>query len=481
MNFHFKIILTFILILFTSIQSQEKDKVVAKVGADLITESEFKERFDFSVHPNLNKEKDEFTEKHKFLEELIAEKLLSLDAQEKGYDTLEAFRNIIDPLQNIFVRDALYKIEVKDKAIFSQDDLAEGIERIKKVRQIKFIYSKNIDEINKIYKWLLEGASFDSLLSLRNEKKEQQALKEITFGAMDKTIEDSVYNLQVGRYTTPLASADGYYILKLINIKNNPNLKSNESALDEVKKIVEARADYKAYLNYYRNFFIKNKVAADKDIFESLIKYFVPAFQEKYSDQSFSQDDNKISLSGNEVTSAINDLDANERNKNFIKIKRHPIKTKYFLNQLSQEGFYVKDLSELSIRASLSSYIRKFIEDELLTIEGNKKKLYNSPEVKKYLDMWKVAYLSKMLMMNIFDSLKVSEEEAYNIYKQRDGKNIPLHLVNIAEVLTDSLGTAEKVLNELSLGIDIRDLAKQYSKRDSFKGRWRRVWFFPRN
>jgi foldase protein PrsA len=79
----------------------------------------------------------------------------------------------------------------------------------------------------------------------------------------------------------------------------------------------------------------------------------------------------------------------------------------------------------------------------------------------------------------MFDSIKVSEKEAYSVYEQNDWKDTPLELVNVAEVLTDSLDLIEKVLNELSNGADIKDLAKRYTERDSLKDKGGEFGFFP--
>ncbi len=473
-------------ICFISLYAQQQEKVVAKVGNYKIYESEFKERFDFSVHPKLLQESDKLAAKQKFLEQLIAEKLLSLEAKEKGYDTLQIFNNIINPLENMYVRDALYNREIKNKAVYTQDEINQGLQRIRKSLKVKFIFSPNKEEIENIYLQLKSSVSFDSLLSLRPEVKDQAEPNKITFGTMDKQVEDNIYRLNVGEFTAPVESKDGYYLLKLIDIGPNQDLKGEDLVLDDVKRIVETRAEYKTYLDYYHNYFNQFKISADREIFERLIRIFVPKFKAKYSSNEIAIDqigevkNNKIYLNGIEVTSVNRLLDTEIQNKIFIKLNDNPIKVEYFLNQLSQDGFYVKDTSELSIRASLSSYIRKFIEDQLLTYEGKKNGLDNSPDVKKYIGMWKDSYLSKLLMGSMFDSIKVSEQEAYSIYKQNDWKEIiPMELVNVVEVLTDSLAVMEKILSEISSGKDLRDLAKQYTKRDSLKDKGGEFGFFP--
>ncbi len=470
-----------ILFVYTNLSAQQ-DRVVAEVGPVKILESEFQNRFDFTVHPDLLQKRDLPAAKQEFLNQLIAEKLLSLDAREKGYDTTDAFRKLMTPLGNMFLRDALYTKQIKDKVIISPAEIKEGEARIKKVLTVGFIFSHNSDEIGYVYDKLKEGASFDSLLSFRKENKDNPG--KITFGDMEKPVEDSLYALKEGQYTAPVHSGDGYYILKLLRIDNNTELKTQESVIDEVKKIVQTREEYKYYLQYYRGFLSSFRVTADKEIFEDLVSIFVPAFYEKYSKQNLPQSEtpedksDKYYLKGDEVYAALGKMDDNLREKIFISINDHPVKPDFFIFQLSQDGFVVRDISEVSIRSSLSAYIRKFIEDQLFAQEGYNEGLENTPSVKSDIGMWEDSYLSEISKINMFDSIKVSEEQAYSVYQLNDWKESMPPLVNVAEVLTDSLSVAETVLNDLTRGVSIQELAKRYTKRDSLRDKGGEFGYF---
>ncbi len=477
------LLLLCILIIFVNASlSAQQDRVVATVGPVKIYESEFRDRFDFSAHPNLLQKSDQLTAKNEFLHQLIAEKLLSLDAKEKGYDTTDSFRKIMTPLRNMFLRDALYSKEIKDKSSYSPAEIKEGEARIKKMLTVGFIFSDNINEIGYIYRKLKEGAKFDSLLSLRKEDRDNP--RKVTFGDMEKPVEDSLFSLKEGQFTAPVRAGDGYYILKLLSEDNNTDLKDRESVSDEVKKIVQTRAEYNRYLEYYHSYLGSYRITADKEIFESLIKIFVSAFFEKYGKQdqgllTTAEDMNgKYYLKGDEVYSALDKMDNILRKKTFIKIKEDPVKPDFFIYQLSQDGFAVKDIGELNIRSSLSAYLRKFIEDQLFAREGYNEGLENNPEVKNDIGMWEDAYLSKMIKINMFDSIKVSEEQAFSVYKQNDWKEAMPPLINIAEVLTDSLSVAEIVLNELSQGVSIKVLAEKYTKRDSLRDKGGEFGYF---
>lgn len=475
-----------ILITFLTLFAQRNEKVVAKVGNYKIYESEFQERFDFSIHPKLLQESDKLAAKQEFLKQLIAEKLLSQRAKELGYDTTEIFNNIMTPLENMFFRDALYTAEIKTKSSYSQDEILEGVERIKKVLKLKFLYSINENEIQNLYKKIKMGESFDSLLALRNESQEQIIPRAITFGTMEKEWEDSIYKLKIGEFTSPLKFEDGYYIIKLIDEIPNPKIENQETTLQDVKKIVETRATYKRYLDYYHQFFSKFKIVANREVFEKLIDVFVPQFKQKYFANIISTNnpisnasDKKYFLRGAEVNNIYYDLDLQTQNRIFINLNDKPIKVKYFLNQLSQTGFFVRDTSERSIRASLSSYIRKFIEDELLTIEAGKKGLQKNSDVEKYINIWKDYYLSQMLMVKFFDSIKVNDDDINYIIQQNGENKFPIQLYNVVEILNDSLQIMETVLNELSQGADLKDLARKFTKRDSLKEKGGEYGFQP--
>jgi len=107
----------------------------------------------------------------------------------------------------------------------------------------------------------------------------------------------------------------------------------------------------------------------------------------------------------------------------------------------------------------------------LITTEAINKGFQNSADVKKYMSMWKDSYISHMLMLQLMDSVRVPEEEIYSIYSKNEWKETSPQLVNVVEVLTDKLEVIETIIKELSNGKDIRELANQYTIRDSVKNR----------
>jgi parvulin-like peptidyl-prolyl isomerase len=132
-----------------------------------------------------------------------------------------------------------------------------------------------------------------------------------------------------------------------------------------------------------------------------------------------------------------------------------------------------------SIFNLLNKKVRKFIEDELLAREGYRLGLNNSYEVQSQLKIWKENYMYQLMQSYYADSVKVSEEELVNYYNERHKEeNYPV-LVNVIEVLSDSLSTIEKIMEEINQGKDIRELALKYSKREWVKEKNGEFGLFP--
>ncbi len=77
------------------------------------------------------------------------------------------------------------------------------------------------------------------------------------------------------------------------------------------------------------------------------------------------------------------------------------------------------------------------------------------------------------------DSVEVSDEEVYNFYlKNNQPESYPM-LVNIVEILTDSIDVVENIFSELNAGKDFKELAKKYNKREWTKKNNGEYGLFP--
>lgn len=220
-----KKLVIFTLLIFSiivgDIFSQSKDSILVDLGSKVITVDEFVTRFEFTPWPRRNIRYIDNELKLEFLKTLIAEKLLSIFADEikidTSFDLNQAFKN----LEKMIVRDALYRKEIKNKVTVDQNELNNAIAKSLITKYVKYIFDTDSTEIFEIYYSLVNGADFDSILATRPESYDQQYPMEVTYGTLIEDFEDVVFVTEPDEFTIPLKTITGYYIFKVDSSKMN--------------------------------------------------------------------------------------------------------------------------------------------------------------------------------------------------------------------------------------------------------------------
>lgn len=458
-------LLIVLLFIVFEISAQTKNEIVAKVGDVSISKEEFKKRFEFSPHPRHDKNFDSTLIKLDFLKTLIAEKLLAKNAVEKDLDKTEEFISAYRHIRNLYLRDALYQKEVKEKIAVPDSEFAKGKRKILKTLVAKFIFSDDEKEIYDIYNELKKGASFDSILATRPESKEQKNAEEITFGKLNEKIEDDIFNLNVEAISKPLELKEGWYIFKVYSFTRKGIL--DETDLKKIEKVVTERWENKTYENFYKNFFKKTTINADRTLFDRLyeeLKKFIHS-NEKY----FVKKNGKFTLFQPEISKIEKNFSNKELNSIFVKFKEEPVKFKDFITNLKIDGFEFVKFDDKHIHSRLNSTVFIFIQNELLAREALKRKYDELPDVAFDLKLWKDNFLSNLNMKQIYKTVDVSDEEAYNFFAKNNRIVPQPEQIKIAEILTNNLDVVKTIFDELDKGTDFKKLVEKYSIRDSLK------------
>jgi parvulin-like peptidyl-prolyl isomerase len=475
-KYKFLYILVIIPILFHSVnvfsQTFGSEQKLVKVGNRIISEYEFLERYELT--PGINRQDKKFAESSKidFLYTLIAEKLWAIEAVFLGLDTIEVMKFSRDAFEKLFIRDELYRREILNKIQITDEELVEGFRNNSTILKINFLFSEDEEEINKLYNLLSIGISFDSILSERPEFEEQPEPLEIVYGQMEKKIEDSLYSLRMGEYTLPILTPDGWYIFRIQNRTEQllSRIEDIENSKNTVGKIIKARKEQEIYNEFYYNFFRNKSVDVNPVLFESLAQKLSKVLLQKKNIEKIKNGD-PVFLLADEVLSVEQMFGVDSLKMNFLLFDEKPITLKYFIRTLAYEGFKALEIDIVSMRALLDYKTRKSIEQELLVREGYERNLHMTTEVQNQLQMWYDNYLFQILQNQFLDSLYISDKEVNNYYQTELKKERKPILVNIVEVLTDSLEVVQYILNEVENGKDIKELAGKYTKREWTKDR----------
>ncbi len=480
-SFIITIILLLLIISSNNILSQDKDdQIVAKAGDISITAKEFLDRYEMT--PLFRKQITRMTPslKLEFLYSLIAEKLWADQAHQLGYDTTSVMKFVTKQYEDMFVRDALYRKDIKDKVKITDKDLLTGFMRSQTSLEVNYLVSNNKKEIYNLYKLLNDGVPFDTLLAVRPEKIEQAQPKEIVYGQLAENLEDTLYALKVGKYTAPIFTPDGWYIFKMVNkIHSSENTATGQNnSVESVRTTVKAIKERKLYQEFFYNFFKDKKVEANANLLRNLAAKLSVIFRKRKAELRIADKD-PIFMDVQDVQKLEQEFGPDSLAMSCIEFKTDPISLDTFIRKLIFQGFSSYKADYRSIGELINTVARSMIEHALIAREGYKEKLNLLPSVQQDLKMWRENYLTQLLQNKFIDSAKISDSTVYDYYKKFNKDEYYPEEVNIVEVLNKNPDIIDKVLKEAKNGVNMHILAMKYSEREWTKNSYGEFGYFP--
>jgi parvulin-like peptidyl-prolyl isomerase len=461
-----------IILLNQAIFAQDDNRALAKIGSEIITVEEFKNRFEFMPHLNYSDTNIDSIKKE-FLYSLIAEKLWFLEADELHIDTIETVKSSLQALKNLFVKDELYKQEVESKISISSEEISKGLSCVNRILNTQIITSQDSEKIWNIYKAFQNGAKFDSVITAM---RMPQKPFEVRYGSFeDEGVEDILFSLKLNEITRPIKAKDNWFIFKLID--DYPDV-SIDLSNDQAKNIVIQKLKDRKSQNLGRVFLDKllvgKSIMADRRLFDIFSKKLTEVLRTR-SGKTEIDSLNNIQLIETDILKVISVMNKDDLNNTFIKFENNPATMNDFLFYLIYQKIYFNSLNTNKVKQIINQFVKRFIEDEIIAREGYKRRLGNLRSVKKDLQIWKEYYLSEVLLNSFSDSIKITNEEIEKyLDRKTDTHNSRLQL-NILEILTDNLNDVDKIISALISGKDFKELAIVYNKRTWTKqndGEW---------
>jgi len=472
------LVLLLCLLPIIAVKPQAKE-VIATVGNYSITLEEFKKRFELTPQYDAGGMYRDEIARRNFLYSMIAEKLWSLKSDELGLDSTTLMQNTFTALEKMFIRDGLFKQVIECNVHFDDTDIMRGFQRSKINLYVNFLFSADSTEIFQLHDRLLKGESFDSILITRHELEFQQEPLEIEYGKLPEPVEDMLYPMKNGDFTSPIKEIEGWiiYYLKAKKEKYIPS-DENQKVISEVKNTLKARRTDRVYQEFYKKFFGGKKVETNGILFWSLVDKLTFILQAKI-DKGEANKHGEVKLRPEDLTTIESQFGPDSLQMVFIQFETNPITLKEFLSTFFFEGFFTNTVNTDIIAAKMNSRIRLMIEQELIARDGVVKGIHNIDEVKSDITMWRDYYMSKLLQNRMKDSVSVDAEELFAYYNESIDDTSSQIEVNILEILTDSLEVIEKVLNAPQTEEEFRRLASIHTKRLWTKDRGGEYGYYP--
>jgi len=426
--------------IFASCATIPRTSYLARVNQDVITmkdvKAEYKkrhgghERYLFAGESELRR----------FLDAVIDQKLLTQEAYRIGLQDDPEIRKAVGNFETVAVIEHLVGKEVKEKSKATDEEidtvyewnLDEGV----LARQI-VVDSK--EEAESIRKRIQAGEDFEAIArekSISPSKIFGGLLPPLGWGAMDPEWEKVVFGLPPGEVSPVFKSAMGYEIVRL-----------------EEKRPLEKPVYTMAYGP------IKSRIEQRK--FAAHEKEFIRYLRGKYA-----------------VKITMPDLTLEELKK-FEGRKPDPVLATWDNGSVTYSSLAARlDLKSLSSlppetsRSMIKDALEEVINRETLTREAYARGYDNVPELsEKVTNLREDLMLKKLYDQYILVNITVNEADIKGYFEEHQSDFIVPEARHVAQILVDSLDTANEVMKKIQDGESFADLAKMYSKDAETKKR----------
>ncbi len=447
--------------------SQSFEKILAEIGNQKISAKEFKLRYELSPFVSHRSKWNQDTIKTDFLFSLIAERLWYLDALEKGLANSEDFKFYFKPLQDIFLRDYLFRQEIEEKIKLSADDVTNAISKAQFKLKSRIINSDDSIKIFSIYDLLNNNYSLDSILKIPEYLFLSSGEFEISLGSLkDEEVEDYLFTLNPLEYSKPIRSEIGWVIFYITEKLFTPVDITNQKMVEDIKRTVKSRRVMIKAQEYLHKLLSNQTYNINDTVFNQVFNLIYRRIIKQTEDNP---DSIRASYVLNDYDYRVikNELGEKLLQKELFSVENQKITVWDFLANLAFEEHRFQSKDQRTIYSQLSKFVKNFVAQQRLVHEAKRKNLDKNKNLLEELENWKMNFLATQLRFTYLDSARVNDDEIANYFNNEFKKDRNNLLLKMKILNLQSLEEVENVLNQISAGKSFNEIIKSYGRTDS--------------
>ncbi len=408
------------------------------------------------------------------LQSLAAEQILSMEAAAQGVVDDSTFRMHSRNVEKLMVRDELYKREVRAKVTVTPQEVTQGLKRF--ARQVKalMINAGTQIEAAALAQSLRSGARLDTLARGKRLVIDTATVK---FALLEKSQEDVVYSLSAGKPVSDPLNVPrlGWVVLYFLESSTDPEyarLSQTERQLTVTQKIIRHKEAVRAG-RYVADELATRRAEARPATFELLATTLRALFA---GDTVLYRNDAGYRL--DKVAGAAEASLRPHLHDVLVELEGEVLTLQDVLEAWRNFDFVILTLERREFLRQVNGAIREVVVREFLTREGFRQKLQQTEAVQHDVDVWMNAWLSAALAQKLVSGVTVSDREVMDYLVSHPDEAGNDYLVNVRELLSDSLSTALSMLERIVAGEDFKTLARSFSKRKAWAARGGESGFF---
>lgn len=443
---------------------QTVENVVAEVANQKITAREFLFRLELSPFITHKSAWNQDSLKSDFLYSLVAERLWYLDALEEGLTESEEFRFYFKPLEDIFLRDALFKKEVEEKVKLSAEDVSNALNKAQYKMIAKILTSSDSGLINELYYKLQTTDNYDSLLTTLPFASVSANQFEITLGSIkDEEVENYLFALSPNEFTKPIKSEVGWVIFFIKDKLFTPIDISDEPKVNKIKNIVRTRRIMLRTNEYLQNLLGNITINIDETSFRIVAEKI---YERINSSARLKKDSSGFILDDNDYRVIKSQLGVENLTRVMFKVFDQEVTLWDFLSNLAFEEHRFQSIEKNIIFQKLNRIAKDFVQQQVLTYQAKKSGIDRQKNIYDELEIWKQNYLAQLNKLTFLDSARVDDNELNQFLEESSIAGNAFDYVNLKLLTLSSIQRMENVLKQLTEGNSFEEIIKKFGKTD---------------
>ncbi|MCC6397661.1 MAG: hypothetical protein IT282_11645 [Bacteroidetes bacterium] len=452
---------------------------LATVGTSVITARDFLERFELMPWPGKDRRQDHDSAKVRALRSLVAERLLAQEAAVRGIGRDSLARRRVSGLEQVMVRDELFKREVVARVQITDKEMSVGMKRYPRELRLLYLRSPSRETALALRDSVGRKGVLDSLLH-RISRRLLTRVDTLTlaYGSADWVLEDTAYALSERRRLSGVLQSDlyGWGVAAFLSdhIYAEAANKSIPDRLRAVQNIVRTRQQLRRARLYSGSVLSPQRAEADAEMFErmaSVLHAIMTASQQE-----------RASRAGFRLGAA--DLDTLEQrlgtdaDRILVNVAGGDLTARDVIEEMRFHDFSFSRLEPEPFRDRLNAIIKDMVAAKLLAREGYRLRLNNTEAVRHDVSVWEDHWSASALIGEMQEEVHVTDEEVMTYLVEHAREFGRAYEVNIREVLADSLTTVLHALERANSGEAFDGVARELSRREAWRLRGGESGFF---
>ncbi len=419
----------------------DAQRIVAKVGEYDITVGDLFESYE--IGPAFVKLLPDPLESH--LRYMIYEHLLAHEAITRGYDITKFFNDRLFAIEEDLTVDELYHDEILSSVELTEENIYAGIAKARVNMRLRWLFAESKYEAEQLYEQYHTGVPFDSLfarqmLSADGNTGRKLETTQLFLERDNMEFARQLYDVKTQEVSEPIEGPDGYYIVRIDELWQNPILPGHEyQQLKEqaITVLTQLKADELSERYVQRLIQEENPEIIINGM--NVVRAYLA--EQGLTDDQIEDWDIPLTLLTEGGPQKITET------PEFLEI---PVATSLSLTLTAQDylewfdirQFQLKRSSRELFNASIMLSVKKMMQDKLLSREAYTRGLHERERVVHEVRKWKAKLLYTMMRRAINRSIEISDAmiESYYTRNRNRFKDEQGELILLADVREEITG-----------------------------------------